>query len=87
MNEIKPGWKTTEFYLHLLCGIAISALTAVQTAAPAAGLPPLALAGLQFACPFALAWLAKSYAAGRTAEKIAAQGSTPAPTADALVNG
>jgi hypothetical protein len=65
----KPGWQTSEFWLHLLVGVAIVGLTEFGKIADVAGLPPWVSGAYHLISPIALAWLAKSYQAHRSEVK------------------
>lgn len=65
----KPGYQTTEFWLHILAGLAVCLLTKFDPVS--AGLPSWAQAAYAFVAPIVLGWLAKSYGDGRATVKAA----------------
>lgn len=69
---VKPGFLTSEFWLHLAAALAIALLTYGQNHAAEAGLPPLAVGLFNMVAPLALAWLAKNYGDSRADVKQAA---------------
>ncbi len=60
---LTPGWKTSEFWLHLGVGMALSGLTSF--CALSETLPPIPKAVALAVCPVAIAWLTKVYNDGR----------------------
>jgi hypothetical protein len=68
--EQAPGWKTSEFWLHLLFGLLISALTLLSEQSES--LPPVPKAVVVSIGPVAIAWLTSRYNAGRVEVKKAA---------------
>lgn len=67
---VKPGWQTSEFWLHVAAAAAIGILTEVQSRSSA--LPPLAQGIVGMLAPLAIAWIAKNYGDQRTDVKQAA---------------
>ncbi len=65
----KPGYATTEFWLHILAGMAVTLLTAFNPVS--AGLPSWAQAAYAFVAPLVLGYLAKSYGDSRATVKAA----------------
>lgn len=70
MDDLKPGWKTSEFWIHVVIGMLIAGLTAVEGMSES--FPPIAKMILAAVVPLALAWLNKIYNDGRVAVKTAA---------------
>lgn len=62
-----PGWRTSEFWLHVATGVALSAVTSLCAITDT--LPPVPKAVAMAVCPLAMAWLAKAYNDGRVALK------------------
>lgn len=67
MPTMKPGWKTSEFWLHIGAALAICALSVFDPSK--AGLPPLVQGAYGLIAPLALAWLAKNYGDSRAEVK------------------
>lgn len=70
MQPVKPGYQTSEFWLHLAVQLGIAVL-AYMTAHSAA-LPPAVAAVVVAVGPLAMAWLQSQYSDDRTSLKSAA---------------
>lgn len=73
---VKPGWQTTEFWLHLgiqaaLAKAFFTVLGALSIALPQAGLPLLVTGAVAVAIPIVQGWLVKAYGDNRTDTKTA----------------
>lgn len=83
---LKPGWQTSEFYLHLAAMAAIAVLTYLTGHVATLGLPPYVTAIVLAVGPAAIAWLQREYADNRTelkAAQIAAAAQIPDPASAA----
>lgn len=69
---VKPGYMSSELWLHVGAAVAICVLTWFQNHGSELGLPPLAVAVGNMVAPLALAWLAKNYGDSRADVKQAA---------------
>lgn len=65
---IKPGWKTSDLWFHVLAAMAVAGITTFEASNP--GLPALAQGAFGLMAPVALAWLAKSYGDVRTQKQL-----------------
>lgn len=77
--NVKPGWKTSEFWLHALAAVAVSGITYLE--AHASGLPPVAQGIVPMVGPLAIAWIAKNYGDSRADVKNAAMAAAQAASA------
>ncbi len=71
MEQPKPGYKTTQFWSHILIGSAIAGLTALTQYS--SGLPDVPKAIVLIAGPVLLVILQKIYNGGRTEIAVAAE--------------
>jgi hypothetical protein len=69
---VKPGWKTSEFWLHALAGLGLAVLGLAEQLLPQAGANPIVQGVGAVVIPLVLGWLAKAYGDGRVAVKSAA---------------
>ncbi len=74
----KPGFQTSEFWLHILAGLAVCLLTKFNPVS--AGLPSWAQAAYAFVAPLVLGFLAKSYGDSRAEVKMAGVAASAAVT-------
>jgi uncharacterized membrane protein len=71
--EVKPGYKTSEFWIHIVLGMLVAGLTAFMAATDS--LPAIPKAIILALGPLVLAYLTKAYNDGRVELKVAAAAS------------